>query len=1115
MRQHRKKAYAAVVAALLAAGVVGPASAGADGGAQPRGHQRASGQAGAVHRLTLVTGDRVTVDGRGRLVGFVPAEGRERIPVSTRTVRGHALVLPYDAERLIADGKVDQRLFDVSELTSRANRRAQGEGLKLIVGYEGSARGARAGVRAAGDTAVRRTLSSLNADAVTTPKRDAAALWKTLTGKRGTASGVSRVWLDGTRRASLDKSVRQIGAPKAWGAGYDGRGVRIAVLDTGVDATHPDLKGQVVGARNFTPSPDTEDRVGHGTHVASTAAGTGAKSGGTFKGVAPGARVLNGKVLDDDGRGSDSGIVAGMEWAAAQGADIVNLSLGGADDIGVDPLEEAVNTISAEKGVLFAVAAGNEGYRGSIDSPGSADAALTVGAVDGKDKLAGFSSQGPRAGDGAVKPDVTAPGVGITAAAAPGSEIEKEVGQKPEGYLTISGTSMATPHVAGAAALLKQRHPDWTAADLKRALTSSASSASSASFAKGGTYTPYQQGSGRVAVDRAVGQTVVADPVSLNLGAPKWPHTDDKPVTRKVTYRNLGTKDVTLDLSVTATDPKGRPAPRGFYTLGAKKVTVPAGGRAAVALTARTRLGGAGHGTYSAYVVAKGDGQSVRTAAVVQREGETFDVTLKYVGRDGKPARFYSSGLLGLSGPAADADFEVHDVSGTVELRVPRGGYLLDAKIYQDPQDAAKGVDWLARPKLDVTKDMTLTVDARRAEPVDITVPDRHARQVSGFLQLVLPDDMGSGVNVDSFAEVRTAHLGPAVTDGSLHQQWSGHWIKGDDEQYDILVGGRADRLATGYTKHYEARELATVKMRLGASAQGKKGVAGVHGWLPDGSGIASGWSVPQRAHSTRTFHLSTADKVAWDSVFDQLVENENGDLASEATYFLFAPETFRAGRTYTKAFNTAVFGPRLGHDHGISREGDRITGHVPVVSDGEGHEGGSVFSSVRTTLYRDGRRIATNRDPLSGDESFKVPAAAADYRLTTSVRRDPRVAPVSSRVDASWTFRSQKASGEVRLPASTVRFTPKVGLDSRVPAGVTQSVPVTVQGSAAGGNLKSLAVYVSHDRGRTWKKATVRDGRIPVRNPAAGKSVSFRAEVEDKKGNRATVTIRDAYIGK
>ncbi|MFB9511642.1 S8 family serine peptidase, partial [Streptomyces aurantiacus] len=108
------------------------------------------------------------------------------------------------------------------------------------------------------------------------------------------------------------KSVKQIGADKAWAAGYDGKGVKIAVLDTGVDTTHPDLKEQVVGEKNFSAAPDASDKDGHGTHVASTAAGTGAK----YKGVAPGAKLLNGKVLDDNGFGDDSGILAGMEWAA-------------------------------------------------------------------------------------------------------------------------------------------------------------------------------------------------------------------------------------------------------------------------------------------------------------------------------------------------------------------------------------------------------------------------------------------------------------------------------------------------------------------------------------------------------------------------------------------------------------------------------------------------------------------------------------------------------------------------------------------------------------------------------------------------------------------------------
>src|SRR5690606_1620425 len=143
----------------------------------------------------------------------------------------------------------------------------------------------------------------------------------------------------------------------------------------------------------------------------------------------------------------------------------------------------------------------------------------------------------------------------------------KEVGEKPAGYLTISGTSMATPHVAGAAAILKQQHPDWTSAELKGALTGST---------KGGKYTPFEQGSGRIQVDKAIRQTVIAEPVSLSFGTQQWPHTDDTPDTKQVTYRNLGTEDVTLNLTSTATGPKGKAAPAGFFTLGATTVTVPA-----------------------------------------------------------------------------------------------------------------------------------------------------------------------------------------------------------------------------------------------------------------------------------------------------------------------------------------------------------------------------------------------------------------------------------------------------------------------------------------------------------------------------------------------------------
>lgn len=1109
---------ATAAAVALAAGLTTPAMA-RDNSPHNSASQPAptAGSSGARHQLTLITGDRVTVDAKGRVVGFRPAAGREHIPVQRQTRDGHTLLVPADAHRLISSGKLDRRLFDVTELSRAENRRARKSGLKLIVSYRGAAAtAAKAEVRDAGATRVGPVLKSLNAQSVTTPQEDARSVWQALTRKpsgsvqRTTAAGVDRVWLDGVRRASLDRSVPQIGAPTAWKAGYTGKGVKIAVLDTGADDTHPDLKGQILASKNFSGAPDTKDHFGHGTHVSSIAAGTGAKSGGKFKGVAPDAKLLEGKVLDDDGFGDDSGILAGMEWAVAQGADVINLSLGGTDTPGIDPLEAAVDKLSADSGVLFAIAAGNEGDgAGTVGSPGSADSALTVGAVDDNDLLADFSSRGPRVGDGAIKPDVTAPGVDITAAASPGSVIDKEVGQSPAGYLTISGTSMATPHVAGAAALLKQQHPDWKYTELKGALTAST---------KPGKYTPFQQGSGRIAVDRAIAQSVVADPVSLSFGLQQWPHTDDVPVTKKVSYRNLGTTDVTLALTVQGTGPTGKPAPAGFFALGATGVTVPAGGTAEVPLTVDTKLGGTADGDYSAYVVATGGGQTVRTAAAVDRERESYDLTLRTIGRDGKPAPYTTGDVYGMSGAAVGVWESPEVVDGTAKIRVPKGGYVLNSAVYTDPEDLGKGVDWLAQPSLNLTKNTTVTFDARLAKPVDITLPATGTKPVLASPDLQVDDEgnsYGYGWVLDSYKQLRTAHIGPKATGVQLAQHWYGTWTKGAATRYDIAIGGPVSRVATGYHRAFSSGQLAKVTVRAGSSVKGKTGDVSAWGELPDSFG---GWSAAttQKLPSTTTAYVSTADKVRWGFDFGQNgAPDEDGYPRSDASYSLGDPQILKAGKTYTKTVNTAVFGPYVNADFGVFREDNALIGSLPLFADGSRNAGGSVYSSVKTVLYRNGKVFAKNADPLAGETPITVPAAAADYRLTTSVRRAADVASVSSRIDASWTFRSGRTKDLVALPVSMVRFAPAVALDGTAKAGKTVSVPVTVQGAAAGKNLKSLTVYVSYDAGKTWKKTAVKKGKVSVKNPARKKSLSFKAAVTDKKGNKSSVAIYDAYFGK
>ncbi|MBI5389525.1 S8 family serine peptidase [Candidatus Woesearchaeota archaeon] len=278
-------------------------------------------------------------------------------------------------------------------------------------------------------------------------------------------SKVKEIWPNRVYYATLDRSVPQIKAPDMWAQGYNGSGMKIAILDTGIDASHAMFGGRVVQQEVFTGEPSPQDVFGHGTHVAGIAAGNG-----LYKGVAPGALLMNGKVLSDEGSGTDAGIIAGINWAVDpdgnpstdDGADIISMSLGGNYRDLNSPIVQAVEDAILQ-GVVVVVASGNcggvcpsstcNGYVG-IATPGITPSAITVGAVDDNDGWACFSSGEDIPGVG-VKPDVAAPGVSIMSST-PGG-----------GYVDASGTSMATPHVAGAAALLLQSNPQLTPEQVK------------------------------------------------------------------------------------------------------------------------------------------------------------------------------------------------------------------------------------------------------------------------------------------------------------------------------------------------------------------------------------------------------------------------------------------------------------------------------------------------------------------------------------------------------------------------------------------------------------------------------------------------------------------------
>ena len=335
------------------------------------GATQAAPAAPVTRSVTLITGDVVQVSTRrdGRRSISLAAGPDGRVPQAAITATGsHLYVIPRTALPLVAAGRLDRALFDVAGLLRQGYGDARSSTLPVIVEYGHAAAGAQA-ARAAALPDARRTidLPLLGVAAFAVAKHDAATFWHGLTGASPAArattlgGGAIRVDLDARVHALLDPDVAQIHAPEAWAAGFDGTGATVAVLDTGYDPTHPDLMGRVAGAESFTGDPSIVDGNGHGTHVASTIAGSGAAEPGVHGGSAPGARLLVGKVLDDSGTGQDSWVLAGMQWAVQQGADVVNMSLGGDVSDGTDVISRAVDELSASSPTLFVIAAGNNG----------------------------------------------------------------------------------------------------------------------------------------------------------------------------------------------------------------------------------------------------------------------------------------------------------------------------------------------------------------------------------------------------------------------------------------------------------------------------------------------------------------------------------------------------------------------------------------------------------------------------------------------------------------------------------------------------------------------------------------------------------------------------------
>jgi subtilisin family serine protease len=1055
--------------------------------------------------ITLLTGDRVlaTTTEETPVSSVVPGPGRDGMSFSMTVRRGHVYVTPRDAAALVAAGTLDAELFDVTALARFGYDDAQRSSVPLIVTYRANAALAPAAApMAIAGAQVTHALTGVDGVAMEVRKDAAADAWRALT--RPAAPGaalasreIKKVWLDGLLQPTLDRSVPQIGAPAAWAAGFTGKDVVVAVLDSGLDAAHADFAGKVVDARNFTSEADTSDRLGHGTHVASTIAGTGAASNGRFRGVAPDARLLIGKVCTPAGCPT-SAILAGIEWAAIdKAARIVNLSLGGPDTPDIDPLEEAINRISAERGTLFVIAAGNEGDRQTIDSPGSAEAALTVGAVDRDDALAEFSSRGPRRGDGGIKPDLTAPGVDIVAALAAGTHL----GEVVDGvYVRLSGTSMATPHVAGAAALLLQQHPDWRGDRLKAALMGSAR--------RNPELTPFEQGTGRVDVAAAITRQVVATPASLNLGVAPWPHDDDAPVVRTVTYRNAGSAPVALQLAVAAQRPDGQAAPAAMFKLSASAITVPAGGAVDVALTADTRVK-TSDGAYTGQLVATAAGGVASAIPLaILREAESYDLSLAHVDRDGAPASDFQTTIARLDGSEEAELLDVFSPDGKVVVRLPRGRYLVYSAITTTHGDAAHRAI-LVQASLALTAASTVTFDSRTARPIRVSVPRPQAQlqfSAAGFRVVTPTLFTFSSFTFAPDEEAAIGQVGPPGPPDELlahvNAQLAERGPAGDfvnSPRFYALSWNQPGRFFTGFDKRVRNSELTVVHADYRAAGADQKGAKVAFPINIGGFADTQSFTLPFQ----RTEYYS-ANAGGWGQSFE--VTGKQG---------LAAIGHYRPGHDEHEIWSGAVIGPAFRTPPSAIRTGDRLTGVLALLSDAAGHLGDANASGV-TRLFRGSEKIGELRAP--GRLLFNVDPAAATYRLETEATRTSPDVVLSTRVTAAWTFRSQHVEQSTALPLLAVRFAPALDDRNRARAGAPLIVPVSVarMPEAPSSPITQLTLEASFDDGATWQRTLVlrrgSDAIALVLHPWNASFVSLRATAADADGNRVEQTVIHAY---
>jgi subtilisin family serine protease len=1130
-------------------------------------------------------------------------------------------------------------------------------------------------------------LRLIHSAAVGIPKDHAAGFAQFLWNQRGSVSlpGINKIWLDKVEKLDLDMSIPLIGGDIARTTlGFNGAGVNIAILDTGIDPTHPDFRfadgsSKITVRLDMTCSVEpiidvfcdktTDDLFGHGTHVASIAAGTGAATSGKFTGVAPGATLFNIKVLNQFGFGFDSWIIKGLEVATlgtdlirgnepTKEADIISMSFGGGPTDGTDPLSLEVNTLVTAYGVTMVAAAANSYSYFSVANPGAATQAITVAAstkvgspiiseatptarsfvgnmldfsvsippagistqvvsvanfggdptdfpattagkialiargggilfrtkainaatagavaaliynnapgnflgtlvspgvpipvvsmsrenglalkadvvagpttvnlLTGPPAIAPFSSKGPRVDNFDVKPDITAPGVSVTAAcSSTASSIPCPGGSK---YTTLSGTSMATPHISGSAALLIQQARMLgkiiTPAQIKDMLQGS-SQVLGPPIPGQPDVDIYAQGAGLVKIDKALTSDVGISPAEVSFGLQPY---DAGILSNSIVVTNRGTTPRTFSLSVELRDVNTPLSPlstgsliSGVASLGASSITLGAGASAPVTLTVDVSKAPAQKlwSVFGGRVFVK-DGSTVVSHAIFgfTREGKRQVLNLDGVLPDGTAASFVPYSFFdSLDAQGLTAFFASLDIGGHSTLRMPLSSYTVMMNVFlfipiTPTQFRLESYRILA---MDVPVDVSpaaVTLDASTAGQIRLDLrADRLATaglQQDAFFMYIRKD--GSSWSVGNFllgGNWDVFGVNPArATLGQLFTH--DRWLRARDPPetsptlYDLTIT--------------QTEQRPVVKVVTKASLLETTGVARaeIHADVPNPpTSLCQMPNAPATACFGR-FHFPLAFPTfafsgfypvkggaarleyqsATTDIFRQFVAPGPSifwfDTRFMTTYFGFPlmGKVWSPGESLSERW---IEQPLQSTLSSVSRTGNLVSIAGYEIVDSFGHPGVFVgFSGASFTIlvFVDGvLKVASGAFPFPAAQ-VSVPAAPSKVDVVMSMSPDRSWATLASSTNTRVSFMTSAATtGALAAPMGKYRIS-NLNLMNQVPAeGRNTDISFTLDLSTTSGApaiVQTASVMLSTDGGVTWSsaKADITDHGLDV----------------------------------